>query len=138
MNNKTLFLFSAVMSLLLCSSPQKNSTGTGEVPSEKAAAAMLHYTLPTFYITTCDRNARMGSLSLTLMYINNDDITGKIKLKIDEINDAIDGLLKGKQYNDLDSDEDVHKLIDEIEKKINEILLTGELVSVRLENILID
>lgn len=88
------------------------------------------YDLPPFLFTTADDGRHKASITVTLAYRENSVLRKEIEDRKDAIRNSVSMLLSGKNYESLDSVEDVMLLSDEIKSCVNLQLTAGRVMEV--------
>lgn len=91
---------------------------------------LSHFDLPSFSVTTKDVEPHFAKITVSLGYEENVALNAELVKRTVQIQHIVNIILRGKEYEDLDSVEDTINLAEEIKAHVNVILVSGKIKEV--------
>jgi len=107
---------------------------TAAPPPEPLAS----YELPSFSKATADMEPHFIKITIAVGYEKSPELESELEIRNIEIEHAINILLQGKTYKELDTIEDQVTLAEEIKAHINIILMTGKIKEVYFKEFILN
>jgi hypothetical protein len=111
---------------------EENSSGRETSPPTIIADEEIEYILPTYYIATKDRDRKLGSITLALIFDRYEYPAGELRTKIELINREINSHFSTLKYSDIDTRDKIEKNTESVLEKINLIFETGRVKKIKI------
>jgi flagellar basal body-associated protein FliL len=99
---------------------------------------LAHYDLPTFQTTTSDEEPHFAKVTLSLGFEDNPELLNELISRTVQIQHMINIIMRGKKFEELNSEEDAIALTEEIKAHVNVILIAGKIREVYLKEIVVN
>jgi len=104
---------------------EENNTSLETSPPGRFIDEEIEFILPTYYIVTKDRDLKLGSITLALIFDRRLYPEAELKRKIELINKEMNSHFSNLTYSDIDTIEKVEKNTEALMEKFNTIFETG-------------